>query len=210
VDLAANYFGANSLTYLMDACLNFSGICIEPNPRYHGFLTTRRSCDLVKTCIAEKPEFVEFDFGGETGFRGGIVGKYKHEQQGSNLSIVRLQCTTLYQVFHQTHVRHIDYMNLDVEGLELQCLRGMDFTKIVIDIIQVEQNPGFEITHSLLVSEGYSMVMNQRRYYVKKLETETPGLDALYVHHSAIAKLDQLQSWKSSHCPHSRFCKFFV
>jgi tyrosine-protein phosphatase YwqE len=65
-------------------------------------------------------------------------------------------------------------MSLDVEGSELEVLKGINFSKLYIHIIDVEMNyPDSERcnnVHQLLVSNGYIPVIQAHidRFYIHK------------------------------------------
>ena len=60
VDIGANTAETLSNTYFFDRCLGWSGICVEPQRQYHASLLTRRTCDLVPTCVSDRMRHVEF------------------------------------------------------------------------------------------------------------------------------------------------------
>jgi hypothetical protein len=79
VDVAANHYKRISNTYFYDTCLQWRGLCVEPNQIYWEGLASHRSCELVRTCASDRA--VELDLmlppvqwlGG----MGGVVPKEK-------------------------------------------------------------------------------------------------------------------------------------
>jgi FkbM family methyltransferase len=52
---------------------------------------------------------------------------------------------------------HIDFLSLDVEGAEIEVLRGLDFTKFTFGFLLVESR-GINLIENLLNSKGYKLV----------------------------------------------------
>ncbi len=53
---------------------------------------------------------------------------------------------------------------MDVEGFELNVLRGIDFNKVTFDYLLIEVNSHREEIDSLLSSNGYELVENFSNY----------------------------------------------
>ena len=74
-------------------------------------------------------------------------------------------------------INHIDYMSLDVEGHELQTLKGIDFNAVKINVISLENNPtmfGDDNIREFLYEKGY-------KFYAR-----IGCLDDIFVHKSFI------------------------
>merc|ERR1712176_1531773 len=106
---------------------------------YHD-LQSKRSCALEKTCVAESEKQVVFNM---QGVFGGITGEEKKPKHGGGQR-VKMTCHTLSAILERYDVKHVDYLNLDVEGVELECLQGVRWDQVRIDVIGIENNPGFE------------------------------------------------------------------
>lgn len=142
LDVAANEPIANSNTFFFDRCLRWKGICVEANPGYFEKLMRLRGCSLVPTCAAERAgATVEFMLNGQL---GGVMGETnKHASQikdgkMGNKPIISMRCVALKSVLSRARVRVIDLFSLDVEGHELNVLRGIDWDAVRINIIVVE------------------------------------------------------------------------
>ncbi|KAI0557868.1 S-adenosyl-L-methionine-dependent methyltransferase [Gracilaria domingensis] len=134
--------------------MGWRGICVEANSQYYERLHTQRSCHLVPTCASDEDEKdVQF---GMLGANGGILETYTGDARVLEGVAEELSCTTLETIFHRMGVSHVDYLNLDVEGHELEVLEGVEWGKVIIDIITVEnekhaRNP----IHTFLLQRGY-------------------------------------------------------
>lgn len=67
--------------------------------------------------------------------------------------------TTLSQVFEERRITDVFLMSLDVEGFELEVLQGMDFDKVSVKAILVENNNkkafGSDELRDFLINKGY-------------------------------------------------------
>ena len=126
---------SNSLFF--EISLNWTGLLIEPNPRFfQEILSKNRKAYKTNTCIntqlvSEKREFVI------DGWWGGIAGTLKNELNQNSPKIM-VQCFPLVVLLMTLHITHVDYLSLDTEGAELEILKTIPLTKIHIKIIQVE------------------------------------------------------------------------
>lgn len=154
VDIAANHAKRWSTTWFFDRCMHWTGICIEPNDVYWSELTEQRSCQLVPRCVSDIPRSVNFSF---TEAHGGVVfdGTRERASAFSGIDerihrtdkrysdkfrgIKEIECTTISHIFQNNKEPiQIDLMSLDVEGHEYPVLEGIDWAKIIIDVIIVE------------------------------------------------------------------------
>lgn len=189
IDLASNDWKYISNTIFADHCLQWDGICIEANGQYYPGLDQRRRCMVEKTCVAEKAKQVTFNM---QGVFGGIVGAMKEDPGkkrtgGGQGKPVTMTCQTLSMIMQRYGVKHVDYMNLDVEGVELQCLQGTDWDSVTIDVIGIEHNQKFEVLQTFLQEHGY-------------IQTVTIAHDAIFVHKSATRVLEIIEAWRKNDC----------
>ena len=144
VDLAANDAIRNSNTYALEQLLGWHGLCIEPNPKYHPGFEAYRRCALAKTCVTAEKREVEFALQGGKGHIG--AGKKS----------LKLTCEPLSVLLAHHKMRAITYLSLDVEGGELDALRGVDWNATTIDVLTVE-TASAELT-KFLEARGFARV----------------------------------------------------
>lgn len=186
VDIATNDPIGISNTYFMDRCLAWSGICVEANPKYYERIHRERSCALVPTCVSEKDgEQVEFAMSGPG---SGIVSTHRQGRsiEKRALSIVRKRCVSMDKQLRRYNVSHIDYLNVDVEGHELEVLRSFNWPRISVNIISVEVTATSRILiRQFLESKGFD------RLYTEDDTANMKGMpiydsNEFYVHSSVI------------------------
>jgi hypothetical protein len=58
-------------------------------------------------------------------------------------------------VLNDSRVKIVDYLSIDVEGAELEVLRGVDFERVQVNVIGVEHNDKFSEIYDLLTTSGF-------------------------------------------------------
>lgn len=155
-DLATNDAMAISNTWVFDACLGWSGLCVEPQPRYVSNIFMRRSCEILSTCVGSQTgEHMQFTMAG--GF-GGVAATNKNnphfQSHGrANIADVPMICLKFSDITERRSTTHIDVLSLDVEGHEIHVLHGIDWDNTEIDFIIAER--GDNKVDKYLVSKGY-------------------------------------------------------
>jgi len=117
---------------------NWSGILIEGNPAYHRqILTKNRRALTLRGCLGStrRPAFVKFQL---AGMGSGISTLNKHTRRKTPVPETDVQCFPLNSIMAAIGVRHIDFMVLDVEGAELAVLQTIDWTRLSIDVFNIE------------------------------------------------------------------------
>lgn len=149
LDIGANEPMALNNTYRLYA-RGSKGVCIEPNPVLYKKLFQKRKRDVcLNAGIAfdEKREadyylfekkghgFSTFskadaDFWQNTGTER--VGKYKIEQ------VLKISLIPINEIIHKYFSPHPNLVSIDVEGLDLQILKSLDFDKYKPEVFCVE------------------------------------------------------------------------
>lgn len=183
VDIGANDGITLSNTYFFEKQMGWTGICIEPIPEIFARLKSNRNCICIQGCIADKAGTQSFlrvrspAYGTE--MLSGIIDKYdqRHIQRiqkevkrtGGSTEILSVPCYTLTQLLIEHNIHHVDYLSLDTEGGELDILKSIDFSKIDIDVIDVENNYRSHAFQQLLEPYGYKKIatLSQDEIYRK-------------------------------------------
>mmetsp|Transcript_13822 Transcript_13822/g.26030 ORF Transcript_13822/g.26030 Transcript_13822/m.26030 type:complete len:212 (+) Transcript_13822:54-689(+) len=137
VDLAANDAATFSNTLHVEQN-GWTGLCIEPNPRYWYRLAAFRKCTIVGAFVGGTEDGKEVDVILSNHVYGGIVGegldneKKKAEEKRNLVSIST--------IFKETLVPNvIDYMTLDVEGAESLVMQDFPFDTYKILFLTIER-----------------------------------------------------------------------
>lgn len=125
---------------------------------HHDKFPGTRSCEFIPRCVgSEDGQTIQFHDDDE---KSGIIDEnYPNRNRQGNMTT--MTCTTVESTLRERRISHIDFLSLDVEGHELDVLKGIDFGKICIDVITVEVKGGV----SSPMSEKVSNSMNESGHY---------------------------------------------
>jgi FkbM family methyltransferase len=156
VDVGSADGVAHSNTYVFDR-MGWKGVCIDPFPTN----MQKRTCQIFRQPVfSESGKKVLFRVAGENGGITDTMGRYK--KNNSNAPLVELVTATLDEILDRAKApRHIDYLSIDVEGAELDVLRGFSLAKYEVDALTIEHNnepQKREVVRQLLESKGYARV----------------------------------------------------
>ena len=126
VDSGANHWKDLSNTLFYDVCLGWDGLCVEPSAEYHSGIQQHRSCKLVTECIADTTKFMHLSGSGVSG----------STQEGNDMTCSSLE-TMLFSAPGGPRT-HVDFWSLDVEGYEITVLSGVNFRKISVSVLLIE------------------------------------------------------------------------
>jgi FkbM family methyltransferase len=72
-----------------------------------------------------------------------------------NQTLTSVPCHRIDTVLNDSGVQIVDYLSIDVEGAELEVLRGIDFERVQVNVIGVEHNHQFSEVYDLLTTSGF-------------------------------------------------------
>ena len=158
----------NSNTWLLEKQYGWTGILAEPNPSWHAALAANRNAAIDQRCVSggseTKVKFLTTDdvdpeLSGMAEFATGDHFAAVRER-GVQLEIEAVSLNRLLDELNAPN--QIDYMSIDTEGSEYECLRNFDFSRRTVALISVEQNRQTEASiESLLVAQGYQRVFRE-------------------------------------------------
>jgi FkbM family methyltransferase len=136
---------SNSLYFELER--NWTGILIEAIPSYYKqILSKNRKIFSINCCISNKrPSVAKFQLAGYLSNRISLINedfqnRVDESNRNKNKTIIYVPCFSLNTILNAINVDKIDYFSLDVEGGELEVLKGIDFNKIDIATFSVEHN----------------------------------------------------------------------
>jgi len=173
-----------SNTYAFEL-MGWKGICIEPHPVSYDILSSLRSATCLNVaCVADETTNSVTLFMEKLGFLSGLLGdrqddvKRRYEKRGlefDGFETVSVPATTLNHILSEHLPRgaatEISFLSLDVEGTELDVLRGLDLKTFRPRVLLIETNsaPEREALSAYLAAYGY--------IFARRLE-----VNSLYVH----------------------------
>jgi FkbM family methyltransferase len=168
LDIGANQPVKGNNTYLF-YLKGARGVCIEPDISLIQVLNKSRPDDLVihagiSTSVSSEADFYFFDghYNAWNTFSKEDADK-KQRESGINYKQTKVKLDTVENIIKANNLGHINFISLDVEGLDLQILKSIDFSTIRPELICVETiefsmnntiNKNSEIM-SFMLTQGY-------------------------------------------------------
>ena len=182
VDLAANHAWKHSNTFVLERDFNWTGLCIEPNPRYWEEYPSLRSCQLVKQVVGKiDGEQISFVMRGGL---GGIIGDdfdNKGPRGERETGQVETHTTvSLASTLAKTGAPSVvDYLSLDIEGAEAYVMENFPFDTYTFLAITAERPRRLR---RALESKGYVYIRDTDCDYGDELylDKSIPNLHALF------------------------------
>lgn len=180
LDIGAHDGMTGSNTYFFEKELGWQGICFEPLPHLFKQLKECRDCICINACVGALNGTVSFlHLNSVDEQLSGMCDTYDQRQlnivmndlqvYGGNCAIMRLPCVRLNDILDLHGVTHVDYLSLDTEGSELEILKSIDFSKVTIDMMSVENNFHEPFIREFLETKGFIFM-------------EHVAVDDIYVH----------------------------
>lgn len=191
IDIATNNPITGSNTFIFDVCLGWEGVCVEANPTYLDRIRIVRNCHIVPTCVSDEDgQKVSFALAGGV---GGILETNKHAANWKKNHVERqmmnLTCRSMASVQREKQMREVDFLSLDVEGHELNVLKGFEWDELKINVITVEiSTDTLADIEAFLNKRGYARHhVHLTEYPNKPNHKNTTGAlfqDAIFLHNS--------------------------
>jgi len=139
----------------------WKGICIDPFPTH----MERRTCQMFKQVVySASGKRVTFRMAGEM---GGVETNLWWKDTADKLPAVEFTTVTLRDILDRAQAPpFIYFMSLDIEGAELEALRGLPFDRYKFGAMAIEHNyDGIKRTEilQLLASHGYTRAFTWSR-----------------------------------------------
>ena len=138
----------------------WSGVNVEPMAEPYAQLVAQRSRDLnLNVAVAAYSGTI-------TIYRGASVGESSAVQRDAAAQAVAVPCLTLADLCRKHAIRHVDFLKIDVEGLELDIVGGGDWstfrpTVVVLEVTEpwsTRRRPDAVEISGYLGNHGYAEV----------------------------------------------------
>ncbi|MEZ5845067.1 MAG: FkbM family methyltransferase [Hyphomicrobiaceae bacterium] len=156
-----------SNTALLEREFGWRGICVEPIPSAFERLRANRACVLVEAAAAAEEGRLKLEILDHPSamMLSGRSDRFDpaHERRlarteakhGLTRREIEVQARPMAAVFREHRLTELDYVSVDVEGGELECLKGMLAPDITIRVISVENNYGNPEVDAYLRQHGF-------------------------------------------------------
>lgn len=169
LDIGAHDGQSFSNTWFFEKDLGWKGICFEPLPHLFKQLKACRDCICINACVSQLNGYLPFlhvDSCDE--MLSGLCSTFNEQKLnavitdiadlGGELKVIQMPCVRLDDVLERYGITHVDFLSLDVEGHELEVLKSIDFSKVTIDVITVENDYHDEAIRDILRENGFILV----------------------------------------------------
>ena len=176
IELGANDGVRQSNTYVLQYQFNWTGILIEPNPKYYSICSQNRAFKIrphivVAACVPfdYNEQFVEMAeadlMSVALGLQVDDLTAHTHAEKGALLANNEQKickygaiARTLHSILEECDApSQIDLLSLDVEGNEAAVLKGIDFYKYRPKWILVEIRSDDSESHQILLDQHYRL-----------------------------------------------------
>jgi FkbM family methyltransferase len=159
-----------SNTLYFQESMGWGGILVEPNPiQYENLRKNRSQTDPRVMCynigVGQDYEILKFSYiKGCPGWSG--FSKFfepEHVQridtlENKDIETFDISIVPLHETIVNSHIEKIDYLSLDVEGMERHILEHFDFNCCDIEIFDVEDNWGNNSVLDIMIKNGYQKI----------------------------------------------------
>jgi FkbM family methyltransferase len=170
VEVGANDPHSGSQTWLLEQN-GWSGVLVEPQAALCEKLRRERRNSKVFQVACSGPER-EGEASLYIGAQDGISTlEPQRDSHGTQfVGTERVRITTLDKVLSEAGAIKIDFLSLDVEGYEIEVMRGFDFEKYQPSLILIEDGVRTLDKHRFLKRQGYRLVKRTtlNNWYIPK------------------------------------------
>jgi len=158
LEAGANDPKSLSQTYLLEK-RGWTGVLVEPVPECCEKLRAERPGSQVFQNALGSPDQRGLLRLSIPGGHSEMTSALKEGQEaGTNDKIFEAELITLNEVLASSFITKLDYLSLDLEGMELEALQGLDFNKFRPDLVIVEDRLNNLSRHQFLNGVGYKLV----------------------------------------------------
>ncbi|MFC1839023.1 FkbM family methyltransferase [Thermodesulfobacteriota bacterium] len=165
-----------SQSWHLESILNWTGLIVEPNPSLANKAMEERPGSIVCECASTSPEKTgetEFyipllDGAEKTGHASLEINVDEHNYKEHK--VIKVKTTTLSALLEKHNIEKIDFLSIDVEGMEMDVLLGLDFNKYKPSLILMEDKHLYLNKHRFLKKMGYILMKraNENCWYVPR------------------------------------------
>ncbi len=171
VDIGAHDGVSLSNTYFFEKEMGWTGICVEPMPEIFKLLKANRDAVCVQGCISDQVGSKRFlQISGPVEMLSGLMDKYdpRHLERidrellrdGGYSEIIDVKCYLLNDLLEEQGIDHVNFLSIDTEGGEFEILSSIDFSRVQVDVITVENNYHDPRFIPLMSEKGFRFVQS--------------------------------------------------
>jgi FkbM family methyltransferase len=156
-------------THFFEDVLNWSGICIEPNPNAFSKLVKSRDTKCYNFGISDVDSKMTFrKVNGHPEMLSGFLDylspehisriNYEVSKNQDSFEDIIVETRRLDHILRENNITHIDYLSIDTEGNEFRVINSINFEECFIKIISAENNDKSTDVRNLIESKGFKHI----------------------------------------------------
>lgn len=143
VEVGANDGIADSMTYHFEL-LGWRCLLVEPIPELFRKIKENRNCIAHNCAVSSKEEEVTFSMADGVSSMSTLKLSQDHKKNiskaGGKIKYIKVKTKTLDNVLDESCISNIDFISIDVEGYELEVLKGFSIENYHPRIVLIEDN----------------------------------------------------------------------
>lgn len=157
IEAGANNGTDQSNTKIFEDLFEWTGILVEPSISAYEECKKNRPNSIVLNCALSDNDGYEI-FGD---FDGHLMSSINGNRRNKSSDLVSIKTRTLTSILKENNISNVDFISLDVEGFEIDVLKGFDFTLWNPSYILIEVNGSDrDIIDPYLEKFGYTNIRN--------------------------------------------------
>ena len=172
IECGANDGITQSNTHRLETEKNWKGILIEPSEiKLNQCRNNRSNLNYYINAALVSDEYKEDNIEGDfnsSGYSESLMASIGGKRRNEFSNLVKVKARTLSSILEELKIYEIDFFSLDVEGYELNVLKGIDFTKFNIKniLIEIYINDFYNIIN-LMLDNNYKLIANISNFNLK-------------------------------------------
>lgn len=151
-----------SNTKLLEEFYGWTGVLVEPSSVLYKRLVNNRPHSHCFQCALSSPEENNTYLYGD--FDGSLMASMRGDRR-YRVTNERVLVRSLQSILDELNLTHIDFFSLDVEGYELNVLKGIDFNRTQFEYVLIEiYNHFFSDIVEFMQLKGYQLIDNFSNY----------------------------------------------
>jgi FkbM family methyltransferase len=170
IDVGASDGVSINTTLLLEKQFRWTVLSVEPNPEFKPYLEANRAFVEICACGSKPQTDAEFyvHLDNPEAYSALTVAHHpvEHPNDGARWKRITVPVRTLDQLLEKWEFPRLDVLCVDVEGTELDVLKGCDLRRWQPKVIVVESWDKTGPVHDYLKELGYSLVDTSVHNYV--------------------------------------------
>lgn len=148
--------------------MGWHGVAIEPIKEVYQKLVKNRKCLAINGCIAAKTGKEYFRvISGKSEMLSGLIREYdpKHlkripnsvKNDGGEVKDIEIKSYNFNDLLEKVNIIEADYVNIDTEGAEYNILKSIDFERVHVSVLSVENNYSDYRIPKLMAKNGFEL-----------------------------------------------------